>query len=64
MPNGMTWHQNNFPKIHDFAEEDAGGLYNKSEVPDPPISTIDSNRVLTYVHVNGVHQLPTSFCKC
>ena len=48
----------------DFAKEDARGLYDESEVPDPPISTIDGNRVLTYVHVNGVHQLPTSFCKC
>ena len=35
-----------------------------AKVPDPPVSTIDGHRVLTYVHTNGVHQLPTSFCKC
>ena len=48
----------------EVADKDGGGLHNESEIPDPPISTIDGNRVLTYVHVNGVHQLPTSFCKC
>ena len=48
----------------EIGEDDSGGLHNDSEVPDPPVSTIDGHRVLTYVHTNGVHQLPTSFCKC
>ena len=68
--NDLAWKQFlENPIFHDedydeVADEDGGGLYNESEIPNPPISTIDSNRVLTYVHVNGVHQLPTSFCKC
>ena len=49
---------------NEVGDEDGGGLYNESEIPDPLILTIDDNRVLVYVHVNGVHQLPTSFCKC
>lgn len=52
------------PDYEDVPDEDAGGLYTESEIPDPPVSTIDGHRVLTYVHINGVHQLPTSFCKC
>jgi hypothetical protein len=47
-----------------IADEDTGGLYTESEIPDPPVSTIDGHRVLTYVHINGIHQLPTSFCTC
>lgn len=46
------------------ANKDMGGLYTEYEIPDPPLSTIDGHWVLTYVHINGVHQLPTSFCTC
>jgi hypothetical protein len=52
------------PDYEDIADEDEGGLYSESEIPDPALPTIDGHRVLTYVHINGVHHLPTAFCKC
>ena len=45
-------------------EDDADGLYNEAELPDPPVTYLNGQRVLTYVHSNGIHQLPTSFCGC
>ena len=45
-------------------EDDPDGLYNEAEIPDPPVTYINGRRVLTYVHSNGIHQLPTSFCGC
>ena len=52
---------------HDFEsllEDETDGLYNEAEIPDPPATYINGRRVLTYVHSNGIHQLPTSFCGC
>ena len=45
-------------------EDDPDGLYNETELPDPPVAYLNGRRVLTYVHSNGIHQLPTSFCGC
>lgn len=39
-------------------------LQDDNEIPDPPVSYLNGRRVLTFVHTNGIHQLPTSFCHC
>ncbi|KIJ92587.1 hypothetical protein K443DRAFT_113364, partial [Laccaria amethystina LaAM-08-1] len=62
---GNRWDSSDItPDYEDIADEDEGGLYSESEIPDPALPTIDGHRVLTYVHINGVHHLPTAFCKC
>ena len=64
-PESTTWdgedHDDDFEII---SEDDPDGLYNETELPDPPVTYLNGQRVLTYVHSNGIHQLPMSFCGC
>ena len=50
--------------FNSLLEDDADSLYNEAELPDPPVVYLNGQWVLTYIHSNGIHQLPTSFCRC
>lgn len=64
-PEGTPWDEEDFENDDgDIDDDDGDGLYNENELPDPPVTYLNGRRVLTYVHSNGIHQLPTSFCSC